>query len=303
MLGGLIAGALKGAAEGYSTYAKGELENKQKLDYATKILEMQTEKDLRVDEIKRDRDIATKKREIEELDPLKTASDVNRTTKVGAAETGVLADRERNLAPIKLENEVKRTKQVGEVETGVLADREGKVSAARGAAERANLGAYAGDAKAREGVRAKARDQHIESAASAAQAKLFSYQLDQTKLTDEEKRKARQFGINYFRAIDANDTEAANKARYDAMALGVDPAATKKGSLKVTEDETGAKQLVHEDDKGNITRVDTSNLPSYKPRGAAAGQNLPAPKTRADLDKLPSGTRYTAPDGTTRIKQ
>ena len=57
MLGGLIAGALKGASEGYGVVAKGELENQQKLDYAQKILEMQTEKDLRVDEIKRDRDI------------------------------------------------------------------------------------------------------------------------------------------------------------------------------------------------------------------------------------------------------
>lgn len=57
MLGGLIAGALKGAADGYSTYAKGELENQQKLDYARQISQMQEEAALRADEIKRDRDV------------------------------------------------------------------------------------------------------------------------------------------------------------------------------------------------------------------------------------------------------
>jgi len=38
------------------------------------------------------------------------------------------------------------------------------------------------------------------------------------------------------------------------------------------------------------------------PAAASAG-GTPAPKTPADLAKLPSGTRYTAPDGSIRIKQ
>lgn len=38
------------------------------------------------------------------------------------------------------------------------------------------------------------------------------------------------------------------------------------------------------------------------PAAAPAG-GMPAPKTQADLAKLPSGTRYTAPDGSIRIKQ
>lgn len=52
MLGGLIAGALKGAGEGYAIYAKGEMENQQRLDYAAKILELQEERDKRVEEWK-----------------------------------------------------------------------------------------------------------------------------------------------------------------------------------------------------------------------------------------------------------
>jgi uncharacterized protein YdcH (DUF465 family) len=38
------------------------------------------------------------------------------------------------------------------------------------------------------------------------------------------------------------------------------------------------------------------------PTKSAPG-GMPAPKTQADLAKLPSGTRYTAPDGSIRIKQ
>ncbi len=52
MLGGLIAGALKGAAEGYQTYAKGEMENQQKLDYQTKLTQLLEEKEMRVEEWK-----------------------------------------------------------------------------------------------------------------------------------------------------------------------------------------------------------------------------------------------------------
>lgn len=58
MLGGLISAALKGAGEGYTTYAKGELENQQKLDYQKQIMQMQEEKELRVDEIMRGRNIS-----------------------------------------------------------------------------------------------------------------------------------------------------------------------------------------------------------------------------------------------------
>jgi hypothetical protein len=38
-------------------------------------------------------------------------------------------------------------------------------------------------------------------------------------------------------------------------------------------------------------------------KGSSRPGSLPAPKTKAELDKLPSGTRYTAPDGTERTKR
>lgn len=174
---GLIGAALKGAGEGYATYAKGELENQQKLEYQKQILQMQEEKDRRIAEFTADLGVKTKKREIEEVDPLKIKSDVSRTQQVGAAETEVQTD---------------RTGKVGAAETKVLGDREdalraGKIKTAKdttlaqGEAERTNAGAYADDTKARAGTRAKAQDQFVEGSGSKAQGELAKFQLTQLK--------------------------------------------------------------------------------------------------------------------------
>lgn len=187
---GLIGAALKGASEGYATYAKGELENQQKLDYAKQILEMQEEKDRRVAEFTADLGVRTKKREIAEVDPLKIASDVNRTKQVGGAETEVLTD---------------RTGKVGAAETDVLTNREtalrpGKIQTAedtalaQGRAERTNMGAYANDPNARKGARAKAQDQHVESSGSVAQANLANYQLTQLRAVSDLKMQLSKLG-------------------------------------------------------------------------------------------------------------
>lgn len=164
-LGGLIAGALGGAAKGYVEASESELKKQQTLDLQKQLMAIEEEKQLRMDEIRRNRDITQKKREIEEIDPLKATSDANRTTVVGAAETGVLQGREDALRPGK----VATTQAMGEAETGVLAKREdalrpGKaattkaVGEAQGEVERGNLAKYGSDPDARKGVRAKAQD-------------------------------------------------------------------------------------------------------------------------------------------------
>jgi hypothetical protein len=55
---GLISGALGGAAKGYNEYATSELKKQQEIDLAKQLLEAQEEKQLRIDEIRRQRDIA-----------------------------------------------------------------------------------------------------------------------------------------------------------------------------------------------------------------------------------------------------
>lgn len=164
-LGGLIAGALGGAAKGYVETSQSELRKQQSLDLQKQMMAMEEEKQLRMDEIRRNRDITQKKREIQEIDPLKAQSDANRTRVVGEAETGVLAGREDALRPGK----VATTKAMGGAETEVLAGREdalrpGKVATGRamgeaqGEVERGNLAKYGSDPEARKGVRAKAQD-------------------------------------------------------------------------------------------------------------------------------------------------
>ena len=55
--GGLIAGALGGAAKGYEKYAESELKKQQQADLARQLSEIEEQKELRVDEIKRNRDL------------------------------------------------------------------------------------------------------------------------------------------------------------------------------------------------------------------------------------------------------
>lgn len=54
---GLISGALKGAAKGVDEVATSEMDKQQKLDYQRQYLQMLEEKELRVDDIRRTRDV------------------------------------------------------------------------------------------------------------------------------------------------------------------------------------------------------------------------------------------------------
>lgn len=159
---------MKGAGDAYATVAKGELDNQQKLDYQSKYLQMVEEKDRRIAEFNDDLTRKGKIRDIQEVDPLKIDSEVKRTEAVGKAETGVLANREDAL-------------REGKVAT------EKATALGRGEAERQNLADYAGDTKARAGVRAKTSDQESNSAKATAAA--ASFELTQKKaLADLRKR-------------------------------------------------------------------------------------------------------------------
>jgi hypothetical protein len=158
--GGLISGVLGGVAKGVTEIAEGEIEKNQKIDLQQKILEMAEAKERRAAEFQAKLNLDTKKRELTELEPLKTDAEVKRTQAVGTAETGVLAGREKELGPLKAQN----------AKTARLAE---------GEAERTNLGAYAGDAQARAGVRAKASDS--ESAATKITATAAQFDLDQKR--------------------------------------------------------------------------------------------------------------------------
>ena len=118
-LGGLITGAMKGVGEGYTTVAKGELENQQKLSLEEKLLQMREEKDRRVAEFQDDLQRRGKIKDIEQVDPLRAQSDANRERVVGAARTEVEVGREDALRPGKIKTAVDTKTAELDVETDV----------------------------------------------------------------------------------------------------------------------------------------------------------------------------------------
>ena len=63
-IGGLIAAALGGAAEGYGKGAEMEMKKQSELDLRKQLMDAETERQLRVDEIKRGRDVAEETRKM-----------------------------------------------------------------------------------------------------------------------------------------------------------------------------------------------------------------------------------------------
>lgn len=161
-LAGLISGVMGGGAKGYGQYAESELKKQQELDLKKQLLEAQTEKELRIDEIKRTRDFSDKKRDIEELDPLRRESKAADTRVVGQAETEVMAGREDAL-------------RAGKIQTAK------DTALAAGEAERANMAALGKDRAALGGISAKARASHVDGVGSVAQANLANFELGQKK--------------------------------------------------------------------------------------------------------------------------
>ena len=86
---GLIAGVLGGAARGYTQMTEGELKKQQELDLRKQLMEAETEKQLRIDEIKRNRDI----------------EDIPRKAEATAAAAPILARGDAAAAPIRAEGE------------------------------------------------------------------------------------------------------------------------------------------------------------------------------------------------------
>lgn len=208
-LGGLISGVMGGAAKGYTEYAKQRLD----VDLKKELMAAEEEKLLRIDEIKRQRDV----RDIPLKGAAQTAVDVDRTTAVGGAETGVLANREDALRPGK----VATTKST---------------ALATGEAERENLAAYGRDAGARTGARAKASDS--ESLASKMQARLAGLGID-------EKQK-----------IQALITEYENPSTSPERKLQIKDSLTVRGIIKPGEFDTEKVTTESTDDAGNVTKTE-----------------------------------------------
>lgn len=279
-LAGLISGVMGGAARGYTDVAQSEVKKQQELDLRKEMLAAEEEKQLRIDEITRQRNRGEEDRKLtpEYLEKVGTADRMK----------GEMAARNRrDIAPLTAEADAAELK-AGASNVTRKAQLEGEAKAAQVNAP-GYTAALRKETDAKESSSAKA-------SAAAATSKDRREQADFDRLVA-----ARKVTGEYQDAIDRGDQAAAKAARKKGMELGVDPASVKRGELKVTEDDMGRKVLVHEDQYGNVTRVDTQGLDPYTPRSGST--QMPAPKSPEDLKKLPSGTRYKAPDGSIRIKQ
>lgn len=257
-LGGLISGVMGGAAKGYTDYAKQRLD----VDIKKELMAAEEEKLLRIDEIKRQRDI----RDIPAKGAAETGVQVDRTTAVGQAQTGVDVAREDALRPGRVAT-VKDT------------------ALATGEAERENLAAYGSDANARAGARAKASDS--ESLSARMQGRLAQLGIED-----------RQTVQALIREYESPTTSSERKAQ-------IKESLTVRGIIKPGEFDTEKVTTESMDAAGRT--VKTERTQRRTPDAAAApagGTSTPVKVTsRAELEKLPKGTQYQAPDGSIRIKQ
>lgn len=180
-LAGLISGVMGGAARGYTQMAEGELKKQQELDLRKQLMEAETEKQLRIDEIKRNRDIA----------------DIPRKAEATAAAAPVLAEGEAAAAPIKARGEAAAApiRAEGEAAAAPIKAR----GEAQGQIAKTSTPGYLGSVAKEAGAK--------ESSATKAAAAVANFELSQkralgdlrsrlSKTTDEGQRAEIQQAIN-----------------------------------------------------------------------------------------------------------
>jgi hypothetical protein len=285
MLGGIIAGALKGASDSYGEYSKSQLDQRQKIDLQQRLLDMAEEKERRISEFKEDQRV----------------SGIGRT-----------AEAEAKAAPIKVKGEVA-------AELAKL-DESGKAGLpeAQGKYVMRQLDAKAPAIEKEALIKSKA-----EASGQVAKTSVAGY-VDSIAKEDYAKSAGERSvaGISQQTQREASSKPNITQAADGTYYVGVWDSKSKTMSTSVLTDPKGeplkgtrdldartkamvdaklidARAELDPDSRKAIIAEVTELLGGSK---GGAGGALPAPKTREDLNKLPAGTRYTAPDGTTRVK-
>lgn len=135
MASGLIAAALGGFGKGLATVGEMEAKRQNEAKLRKEMLAAESEARLREDEITRGRAFDYQKRDISELEPLRTSAavtkakaliptEVEKTTAVGKAQTSVEKEREEELRP----GAVKTAEEKGKVENKLRIDLEKGIS-------------------------------------------------------------------------------------------------------------------------------------------------------------------------------
>lgn len=291
MLGGIIGGALSGAGRATGQIADANMQEQSRMRL------MQEQAAIEEQRLRLADDLSRRRAEWE-VDPNGLGGKkLEHARKTGEVETEVMAGRERTLAPIKTENEVDRTR---------------KVKTTEGEVERANAAAYATPEgrRALEGIRAKAAaGESSATRASAAESnertaaarRINKLYADLDKETDPAKREGIIDRIQAERAPGRATGGGAGRpgSFSDIVALTrVLDSQAKEAELQGNAAEAAELRQQIRDLTRDVTKA--KGLPSGSAPSAPPG--LPAPKTQADFQKLPSGATFIAPDGSVRIK-
>lgn len=311
MLAGIIAGALGGAAQQGISIADDQIKQNQRAEMLRMQAEIEREKLAYADELAKNRalwevtgDYAKAKTEAEtarerSLQGVRTDAAVSQAQRM----IPVKAEELTTLAPIQQSNAVSQAKAVKQAEGEV----EHEQTLARGG-DRNYLNAVAALSNAKES-----------SATRAAAAKTV-YEMNRQKYVDnlrdvasglmaagdkagaEEQLRVADMASGKAQAKNFTDVAAFAKVLEAQAASLIDPA---KGGDPTNPDNvaqaTAIRQRIQE------MAADVSSKRGVAGGGggpaAPAAPSIPAPKTKEEFDKLPKGARYTAPDGSVRIKQ
>ncbi len=188
--GGIIAGALGGAAKSVGEIAGDQIKNQQRLDLEKMLMQAREEMELRVDEIKRGRDTRDIGRNAEAK---AAAAPVLAKGEAAATAARTRAELDAGVPEMKAEGDTRAYKAGGEKRDLEREDKNKSIRAegvAKLDVKNMEDADYVSNPAAREAERARAKDRHVESAASSAQAEL-------TRLTIDERREVQRLQREY----------------------------------------------------------------------------------------------------------
>lgn len=271
-VGGIIASAIAGGAGAAQDMAKGYIDDERKTTVAQQLSDIEEKRQQRIAQAAEITRRAGKQWDTDyEISsaPRKYEAQAAGERVVGAAKNEVAVEGERAIGPVRASN------------AGLVAD-------ATSDADRRSKAAYANDPNAQAGDRAKARAQHIESAASAAQAALANMEI-------ADRQEARKL-IDDLGKI--QDDPVLSDDEKDAKVRDLEKRITlvqrKSGKTQPRDPEYDRETVTTESEDPATGAVTKKTVVNQRKPGAKSTQLEEAPR---DMAQRKSGQTYSTPRG------